>query len=63
MPVKDDGASSVCMEYEEKLVSPRKPPLGLLDALERSEKSSEGTEEESDSSGEEKVMAKQNTCF
>lgn len=63
MPASGDGALSLCVEYEPKLVSPRRPRIGLLDALERSEKSSEGTEEESDLSGEEKVMAKQNACF
>ncbi|KAM8996481.1 regulator of telomere elongation helicase 1 isoform 2-T2 [Ara ararauna] len=53
--VSGDGASSLCMEYEPEFVSPRRPYIGLLDALERSEKSSEGTEEESDLSGEEQV--------
>ncbi|XP_062484300.1 regulator of telomere elongation helicase 1 [Pezoporus occidentalis] len=51
-----DGASSLCMAYEPKAISPRRPRIGLLDALERSEKSSEGTEEESDLSGEEKAQ-------
>lgn len=57
MPVNADGASSLCMEYEQELVSPRRQCIGLLDALERNEKSSEDAEEESDLSGEEKVMA------
>uniref|UniRef100_A0A672UHH9 Regulator of telomere elongation helicase 1 n=1 Tax=Strigops habroptila TaxID=2489341 RepID=A0A672UHH9_STRHB len=57
MAVSGDGASSLCMEYEQELVSPRRPRIGLLDALERSEKSSEGTEEESDLSGEEKRLS------
>lgn len=56
MPVSGDGASSLCMEYEEKLFSPRKQRLGLLDALERNEKSSEAAEEESGLPGEEEVM-------
>uniref|UniRef100_A0A8C0IIP4 Regulator of telomere elongation helicase 1 n=1 Tax=Bubo bubo TaxID=30461 RepID=A0A8C0IIP4_BUBBB len=56
---KPDGASSLCMEYEQELVSPRRQCIGLLDALERNEKSSEDAEEESDLSGEEKVMAMQ----
>uniref|UniRef100_A0A8B9FFU7 Regulator of telomere elongation helicase 1 n=1 Tax=Amazona collaria TaxID=241587 RepID=A0A8B9FFU7_9PSIT len=41
LDISGDGASSLCMEYEPKLVSPRRPHIGLLDALERSEKSSE----------------------
>uniref|UniRef100_A0A8D0FIS8 Regulator of telomere elongation helicase 1 n=1 Tax=Strix occidentalis caurina TaxID=311401 RepID=A0A8D0FIS8_STROC len=40
-PVNGDGASSLCMEYEQELVSPRRQCIGLLDALERNEKSSE----------------------
>uniref|UniRef100_A0A8B9TBW6 Regulator of telomere elongation helicase 1 n=1 Tax=Anas platyrhynchos TaxID=8839 RepID=A0A8B9TBW6_ANAPL len=55
MPVSGDGASSLCMEYEEKLFSPRKQHLGLLDALERNEKSSEAAEEESGLPGEEEI--------
>uniref|UniRef100_A0A8C0IIP2 Regulator of telomere elongation helicase 1 n=1 Tax=Bubo bubo TaxID=30461 RepID=A0A8C0IIP2_BUBBB len=39
--VNGDGASSLCMEYEQELVSPRRQCIGLLDALERNEKSSE----------------------
>uniref|UniRef100_A0A663MT05 Regulator of telomere elongation helicase 1 n=1 Tax=Athene cunicularia TaxID=194338 RepID=A0A663MT05_ATHCN len=45
---KPDGASSLCMEYEQELVSPRGRCTGLLDALERSEKGSEDALEESD---------------
>uniref|UniRef100_A0A493TJW4 Regulator of telomere elongation helicase 1 homolog n=1 Tax=Anas platyrhynchos platyrhynchos TaxID=8840 RepID=A0A493TJW4_ANAPP len=56
MPVSGDGASSLCMEYEEKLFSPRKQRLGLLDALERNEKSSEAAEEESGLPGEEEAQ-------
>lgn len=55
--VNGDGSSSLCVEYEQELVSPRRPCVGLLEALERTEKSSEDAEEESDLSGEEKVMA------
>lgn len=50
----------MCVEYEQEFVSPRRKCVGLLDALERSEKSSEDAEEETDLQGEEKVMAK---CF
>uniref|UniRef100_A0A8C0ARJ2 Regulator of telomere elongation helicase 1 n=1 Tax=Buteo japonicus TaxID=224669 RepID=A0A8C0ARJ2_9AVES len=57
--VNGDGASSLCMEYEQELISPRRQCVGLLDALERNEKSSEDAEEESDLLGEEKVMAMQ----
>lgn len=57
MPVNGDGASSLCMEYEQELISPRRQRVGLLDALERNERSSKDAEEESDLSGEEKVMA------
>lgn len=65
MPVNGDGASSLCVEYEQELISPRRPCVGLLDALERTEKSSEDAEEESDLSGEEKVTAgvQPNTCL
>ncbi|NWX17252.1 RTEL1 helicase, partial [Aegotheles bennettii] len=54
--VNGDGASSICTEYEQEFVSPRRQCVGLLDALERSEKSSEDAEEESDLSGEEKAQ-------
>nr|XP_027328868.2 regulator of telomere elongation helicase 1 isoform X1 [Anas platyrhynchos] len=56
MPVSGDGASNLCMEYEEKLFSPRKQRLGLLDALERNEKSSEAAEEECGLPGEEEAQ-------
>lgn len=56
--VDGDGAPSLCVEYEQEFVSPRRKCVGLLDALERSEKSSEDAEEETDLPGEEKVMAK-----
>lgn len=56
MPVNGDGAPSLCMEYEQELISPRRRCIGLLDALEHNERSSEDAEkEESDLSGEEKV--------
>ncbi|NXX95865.1 RTEL1 helicase, partial [Centropus bengalensis] len=54
--VNGDGASSLCMEYEQELVLPRRQCAGLLDALERNEKSSEDAEEESDLFGEEKAQ-------
>lgn len=53
--VKGDGAPSLCVEYEQEFVSPRRKCVGLLDALERSEKSSEDAEEETDLQGEEKA--------
>ncbi|NWH73778.1 RTEL1 helicase, partial [Piaya cayana] len=53
--VNGDGASSLCMEYEQELVLPRRQRVGLLDALERNEKSREDAEEENDLSGEEKA--------
>ncbi|XP_069727600.1 regulator of telomere elongation helicase 1 isoform X2 [Phaenicophaeus curvirostris] len=53
--VNGDGASSLCMEYEQELVLPRRQRVGLLDALERNEKSREDTEEENYLSGEEKA--------
>ncbi|KAM6248742.1 regulator of telomere elongation helicase 1 isoform 2-T2 [Porphyrio hochstetteri] len=56
--VNGDGASSLCIEYEQELVSPRRQCTGLLDALERSEKSGEDVEEGSDLSGEEKQAEK-----
>lgn len=58
MAVNGDGAPSLCVEYEKEFVSPRRKCVGLLDALERSEKSNEDAEEETDLPGEEKVMAK-----
>ncbi|XP_065501564.1 regulator of telomere elongation helicase 1 [Caloenas nicobarica] len=55
--VNGDGAPSLCMEYEQELISPRRHCIGLLDALERNERSSEDAEkEESDLSGEEKAQ-------
>lgn len=65
VPVNRDGASSLCVEYEQEFITPRRQCTGLLDALERNEKSSQDAEEESDLSGEEKVMAMvwQNTCL
>ena len=57
MPVNGGGASSLCVEYEQELVSPRRQCIGLLEALERNDKSSEDAEEESDLLGEEKVTA------
>nr|XP_021139479.1 regulator of telomere elongation helicase 1 [Columba livia] len=55
--VNGDGAPSLCMEYEQELISPRRRCIGLLDALERNERSSEDAEkEESDLSGEEKAQ-------
>ncbi|XP_015502633.1 regulator of telomere elongation helicase 1 isoform X1 [Parus major] len=53
--VNGDGAPSLCVEYEQEFVSPRRKCVGLLDALERSEKSSEDAEEETDLPGEEKA--------
>uniref|UniRef100_A0A8V5H3E6 Regulator of telomere elongation helicase 1 n=1 Tax=Melopsittacus undulatus TaxID=13146 RepID=A0A8V5H3E6_MELUD len=43
----EDGVSSLCMEYEPKAILPKRPRIGLLDALEHSEKSSEDAGEES----------------
>ncbi|XP_033922812.1 regulator of telomere elongation helicase 1 [Melopsittacus undulatus] len=51
----EDGVSSLCMEYEPKAILPKRPRIGLLDALEHSEKSSEDAGEESDLSGEEEA--------
>ncbi|XP_068769164.1 regulator of telomere elongation helicase 1 isoform X2 [Struthio camelus] len=57
MLVNGDGASSLCTEYERELVSPRRQCIGLLDALERNEKSREDAEEEEDGlPGEEKAQ-------
>ncbi|KAJ7427077.1 Regulator of telomere elongation helicase 1 [Willisornis vidua] len=53
--VRGDGTSSLCVEYEQEFASPRRQFVGLLDALERSEKGSEDAEEEDDLSGEEKA--------
>ncbi|KAM9372083.1 regulator of telomere elongation helicase 1 [Phaethornis superciliosus] len=53
--VNGGGASSLCMEYEQELVSPRRQCVGLLEALEHNEKSSEDAEEGSDLAGEEKA--------
>ncbi|XP_010176976.1 PREDICTED: regulator of telomere elongation helicase 1-like, partial [Mesitornis unicolor] len=55
MPVNGDGAPSLCVEYEQELVSPRRERVGLLDALERNEKGSEDAEEENELFGEEKA--------
>ncbi|XP_064023724.1 regulator of telomere elongation helicase 1 isoform X2 [Pogoniulus pusillus] len=53
--VNGDEASSLCLEYEEELNSPRRKCLGLLDALEHNERSSEDAEEEDDLPGEEEA--------
>ncbi|KFQ30106.1 Regulator of telomere elongation helicase 1, partial [Mesitornis unicolor] len=53
--VNGDGAPSLCVEYEQELVSPRRERVGLLDALERNEKGSEDAEEENELFGEEKA--------
>ncbi|XP_027501918.1 regulator of telomere elongation helicase 1 isoform X4 [Corapipo altera] len=53
--VNGEGTPSLCVEYEQEFVSPRRRCVGLLDALERSEKSSEDAEEEPDLPGEEKA--------
>ncbi|XP_067410131.1 regulator of telomere elongation helicase 1 isoform X4 [Emydura macquarii macquarii] len=50
-----DSATSLCVEYEQELISSRRQPIGLLDALEHNEKSSEGAEEEDSLPGEEKA--------
>ncbi|XP_009875436.1 PREDICTED: regulator of telomere elongation helicase 1-like, partial [Apaloderma vittatum] len=50
------GPSSLCVEYEQELVSPRRPWMGLLKALEHNEKSDKDAEEESDLPGEEKAQ-------
>uniref|UniRef100_A0A8C2T1Y0 Regulator of telomere elongation helicase 1 n=1 Tax=Coturnix japonica TaxID=93934 RepID=A0A8C2T1Y0_COTJA len=55
MPVNGDGASSLCTEYEQEMISPRRRCSGLLDALERNEKNSKEAEEDDDLSGEEKI--------
>ncbi|XP_009997011.1 PREDICTED: regulator of telomere elongation helicase 1 [Chaetura pelagica] len=54
--VNGDGGSSLCTEYEQEVLSPGRHCAGLLDALERSEKSNEDVEEESDWTGEEKAQ-------
>ncbi|NXY47279.1 RTEL1 helicase, partial [Ceuthmochares aereus] len=54
--VNGDGTSSLCMEYEQELILPTRQCVGLLDALERNEKSREDTEEENYLSGEEKAQ-------
>ncbi|NXU85851.1 RTEL1 helicase, partial [Xiphorhynchus elegans] len=53
--VNGEGTSSLCVEYEQEFVSPRRQCVGLLDALERSEKSTEDAEGETDLAGEEKA--------
>uniref|UniRef100_A0A669P2W9 Regulator of telomere elongation helicase 1 n=1 Tax=Phasianus colchicus TaxID=9054 RepID=A0A669P2W9_PHACC len=40
MPANGGGASSLCTEYEQEMISPRRQCIGLLDALERNEKNS-----------------------
>uniref|UniRef100_A0A7M4EFQ4 Regulator of telomere elongation helicase 1 n=1 Tax=Crocodylus porosus TaxID=8502 RepID=A0A7M4EFQ4_CROPO len=52
-----DGAASLCVEYEQGPVASRRQQVGLLDALEHSEKISEGAEEEDGLSGEEKRLS------
>ncbi|XP_054247853.1 regulator of telomere elongation helicase 1 [Indicator indicator] len=54
--VNGDEASSLCMEYEEELFSPRRKCVGLLDALEHNEKSSEDADEGDDLPGEEEAQ-------
>lgn len=56
MPVNGGGASRLCTEYEQEMISPRRQCVGLLDALERSEKNSKEVEEDDGLPGEEKVM-------
>ncbi|XP_034643358.1 regulator of telomere elongation helicase 1 isoform X7 [Trachemys scripta elegans] len=46
MGLLGDGATSLCVEYDQELISSRRQPIGLLDALEHNEKSSEGAEED-----------------
>ncbi|EMP33284.1 Regulator of telomere elongation helicase 1 [Chelonia mydas] len=46
MGLLGDGATSLCVEYDQELISSRKQPIGLLDALEHNEKSSEGAEDD-----------------
>ncbi|OXB78505.1 UNVERIFIED_CONTAM: hypothetical protein H355_007535 [Colinus virginianus] len=55
MPGNGDGASSLCTEYEQEVISPRRRCIGLLDALERNERNSKEVEEE-DLPGEEKAQ-------
>ncbi|XP_037257973.1 regulator of telomere elongation helicase 1 isoform X1 [Falco rusticolus] len=55
-PVSGGGAFSLCVEYEQELVSPRRQCCGLLDALECHEKSSKDAQEESALVGEEKAQ-------
>ncbi|OXB67837.1 hypothetical protein ASZ78_005519 [Callipepla squamata] len=55
MPGNGDGASSLCTEYEQEVISPRRRCIGLLDALERNERNRKEVEEE-DLSGEEKAQ-------
>uniref|UniRef100_A0A7M4EFT5 Regulator of telomere elongation helicase 1 n=1 Tax=Crocodylus porosus TaxID=8502 RepID=A0A7M4EFT5_CROPO len=50
-----DTTASLCVEYEQGPVASRRQQVGLLDALEHSEKISEGAEEEDGLSGEEKA--------
>uniref|UniRef100_A0A8B9NVI3 Regulator of telomere elongation helicase 1 n=1 Tax=Apteryx owenii TaxID=8824 RepID=A0A8B9NVI3_APTOW len=56
MSVNGDVSSILCTEYEQELICPRRQCIGLLDALERNEKSCEDAEEEDALPGEEKVM-------
>uniref|UniRef100_A0A8C0FXG0 Regulator of telomere elongation helicase 1 n=1 Tax=Chelonoidis abingdonii TaxID=106734 RepID=A0A8C0FXG0_CHEAB len=46
MGLLGDGATSLCVEYDQELIASRRQPIGLLDALEHNEKSSEGTEDD-----------------
>ncbi|XP_006132510.2 regulator of telomere elongation helicase 1 isoform X1 [Pelodiscus sinensis] len=41
-----DGATSLCVEYDQQLIPSRRQPIGLLDALEHNEKSSGGVEDD-----------------
>lgn len=59
MPLNGGGASSLCTEYEQEMISPRRQCIGLLDALERNEKNSKEVEEDDGLPGEEKVMMMQ----
>ncbi|XP_025911813.1 regulator of telomere elongation helicase 1 isoform X3 [Apteryx rowi] len=56
MSVNGDVSSSLCTEYEQELICPRRQCIGLLDALERNEKSCEDAEEEDALPGEEKAQ-------
>uniref|UniRef100_A0A803Y4Q7 Regulator of telomere elongation helicase 1 n=1 Tax=Meleagris gallopavo TaxID=9103 RepID=A0A803Y4Q7_MELGA len=58
MPLNGGGASSLCTEYEQEMISPRRQCIGLLDALERNEKNSKEVEEDDGLPGEEKLASK-----